>query len=196
MIWCWVTIYTYPCPNTISRFKCENWTFAVPPPHWSTSSCRTLASSPGIEVGMNPKQNFSRKTLITKQFLANKIIDLDLPKGSNGSWRVSIHHPLGFNWHPLEGAGNNLFFFVRKMKILIFYTGLGYPISYNIKSQGINLCICLFKWLLKRALIDAVHVLVLKAPLFFVEEEKIYAIEIWFSNSPSWKSKVTLWLPI
>ena len=23
----------------------------------------------------------------------------------NGSYRVSIHHPLGFNWHPLEGAG-------------------------------------------------------------------------------------------
>ena len=23
----------------------------------------------------------------------------------NGSWRVSIHHPLGFNWHPFEGPG-------------------------------------------------------------------------------------------
>ena len=23
----------------------------------------------------------------------------------NGSWRVSIYHPLGFNGHPLEGAG-------------------------------------------------------------------------------------------
>ena len=23
----------------------------------------------------------------------------------NGSQRVSIHHPLGFNWHPFEGTG-------------------------------------------------------------------------------------------
>ena len=23
----------------------------------------------------------------------------------NDSWRVSIYHPLGFTWHPLEGAG-------------------------------------------------------------------------------------------
>ena len=26
-------------------------------------------------------------------------------KGVPGSYRVSIHHPLGFNWHPFEGAG-------------------------------------------------------------------------------------------
>ena len=26
----------------------------------------------------------------------------------NGSQRVSIHHPLGFNWHPFEGAGGCL----------------------------------------------------------------------------------------
>ena len=30
------------------------------------------------------------------------------PSSSGAKWfcyRVSIHHPLGFNWHPLEGAG-------------------------------------------------------------------------------------------
>ena len=33
-------------------------------------------------------------------------IFLDLPKGAKWfRYRVSIHHPLGFNWHPLEGAG-------------------------------------------------------------------------------------------
>ena len=32
-----------------------------------------------------------------------------VPNGSNGSWRVSNHHPLGSNWHPLEGAGTWLF---------------------------------------------------------------------------------------
>ena len=26
-------------------------------------------------------------------------------------YRVSIHHPLGFNWHPFEGPGWNTFFF-------------------------------------------------------------------------------------
>ena len=25
-------------------------------------------------------------------------------------FRVSINHPLGFNWHPLEGAGSNYFY--------------------------------------------------------------------------------------
>jgi len=34
----------------------------------------------------------------------------------NGSSRVSIHHPLGFNWHPFEGAGYN------HLKSLLPYT--------------------------------------------------------------------------
>ena len=30
----------------------------------------------------------------------------DLPKGAKWfRYRVSIHHPFGFNWHPLGGAG-------------------------------------------------------------------------------------------
>ena len=36
------------------------------------------------------------------------IIYLDLPKGAKWFLRVSIHHPLGFDWHPLEGAGTSL----------------------------------------------------------------------------------------
>ncbi len=24
-------------------------------------------------------------------------------------YRVSIHHPIGFNWHPFEGAGTHLY---------------------------------------------------------------------------------------
>ncbi len=32
---------------------------------------------------------------------------LDLPKGAKWfRYRVSINHPLGVNWHPLEGARN------------------------------------------------------------------------------------------
>ena len=39
-------------------------------------------------------------------------VKLDLPVWvPNGSYRVSIHHPLGFNWHPLEGAAT--FFWIK-----------------------------------------------------------------------------------
>ena len=34
------------------------------------------------------------------------------PSSLGAKWfryRVSIHHPLGFNWHSLEGAGNFIY---------------------------------------------------------------------------------------
>ena len=51
-------------------------------------------------------------------------------------FRVSIHHPLGFNWHPLEAAGKNVIFIIcgwdspnRKMLFIIlvvfFHPGRG-----------------------------------------------------------------------
>ena len=32
-------------------------------------------------------------------------------------FRVSIHHPLGFNWHPFEGAGMLDFLGVRVQRL-------------------------------------------------------------------------------
>ena len=37
--------------------------------------------------------------------MKNKNVYLDLPKGVKWLQGVSINHPLGFLWHPLEGAG-------------------------------------------------------------------------------------------
>ena len=46
------------------------------------------------------------------------------PSSLGAKWfryRVSIHHPLGFNWHPLEGAGINMSagYIIAKARILL-----------------------------------------------------------------------------
>ena len=43
----------------------------------------------------------------------------------NGSQRVSIHHPLGFNWHPFEGPGTCCFAYYLE----VFFQQRGYFFS-------------------------------------------------------------------
>ena len=48
----------------------------------------------------------------------DSLIFTDIPGPSslgalNGCERVSIPHPLGFNWHPLEGAGMYIYIHIH-----------------------------------------------------------------------------------
>ena len=42
----------------------------------------------------------------------------------HGSLRVSIYHPLGFNWHPLEGAGIHMQWIYKDVTLLFYCRGV------------------------------------------------------------------------
>ncbi len=41
-----------------------------------------------------------------------------MPNVPNGCWRVSIYHLLGLNWHPLEGAGTLIQWYLDQIGVL------------------------------------------------------------------------------
>ena len=61
-------------------------------------------------------------------------IYLDLPKRANWFLRVSMYHPLGFNWHPLEGAGRHIYIYIYIDKICFFPIGS----IYHLPIPGVN----------------------------------------------------------
>ena len=66
---------------------------------WFNHQLEKLAVGHGIPTGWC--RNLNKKSWFA----------LRLPGPSSlGANRVSIHHPLGFNWHPLEGAGMCVYF--------------------------------------------------------------------------------------
>ena len=76
------------------------------------------------KFNMEPENGwFPRGTSFSGDFFSGSMLNfggvdmiyryLDLPKGAKWfRFRVSIHHPLGFKWHPLEAAGKNVLFII------------------------------------------------------------------------------------
>ena len=65
------------------------------------ASCNIIPSATGAAKAVGEVLPTTKGNLATKNILPG-------PSSLGAKWfrcRVSIHQPLGFNWHPLEGAG-------------------------------------------------------------------------------------------